>query len=84
MTLQKDITIIRTEINKKAGRFEYTLFREGKKVKSRKSDREYNFGLVEVGRDGNLYMDSMRKNASQFEKRQLEDPNAFIITVTIN
>lgn len=84
MTLQKELAIYRMTVNKTAGKYEYQLFKNGKFVKTRKTDREYNFAAVNVSpEDGTIRMDSFRKNASQFDRYDMEDPNTFIVSVTI-
>ena len=81
--LQKDLEILRQEVNRPTGRYEYMLFHQNRHVATRKDNRELRFGAVFAKSDGTLILESLRANSTAFEQYILEDNHTFIVPVTI-
>lgn len=85
LVLQKDLEVLRQEVGRPSGRFEYMLFYKGKHVVTRIDDREFTFAAVFAKTSpGELVLESLRRNAASFETHMLEDNNTFIVPITIN
>lgn len=82
LPLQKDLEILREEVNRPSGRFDYMLFHKNVHVETRKHNREMFFGAVQV-HEGQIRLDSLRPNMGAFEPYIIEDNHAFIVPVTI-
>ncbi|OPZ48914.1 MAG: hypothetical protein BWY95_00452 [Bacteroidetes bacterium ADurb.BinA104] len=82
LPLQKDLEILREEVNRPSGRFEYMLFHKNQHVATRKHNREMFFGAV-ICNNGDIRLDSLRPNQGAFEPYIIEDNHAFIVPVTI-
>ena len=82
LPLQKDLEILREEVNRPTGRFEYMLFHKNQHVATRKHNREMFYAAV-ICNDGNIILDSLRANMGAFEPYIIEDNHAFIVPVTI-
>jgi hypothetical protein len=82
LPLQKDLEILREEVNRPTGRFEYMLFHKNQHVATRKDNREMFFAAV-ICSNGDIRLDSLRANMGAFEPYIIEDNHAFIVPVTI-
>lgn len=82
LPLQKDLEILREEVNRPSGRFEYMLFHQNQHVATRKDNREMFFAAV-ICSNGDIRLDSLRANMGAFEPYIIEDNHAFIVPVTI-
>ena len=82
LPLQKDLEILREEVNRPSGRFEYMLFHQNQHIQTRKHNREMFYAAV-ICNDGNIILDSLRANMGAFEPYIIEDNHAFIVPVTI-
>lgn len=82
LPLQKDLEILREEVNGPSGRFEYMLFHQNQHIQTRKHNREMFYAAV-ICNDGNIILDSLRANMGAFEPYIIEDNHAFIVPVTI-
>lgn len=80
--LQKDLEILRQEVNKPLGRFEYMLFYKNRHVATRIDSREFRFAAVS-SMNGEIILECLRSNAGAFEKYIIEDNHTFIVPVTI-
>jgi hypothetical protein len=84
LPLQKDLEILREEVNRPSGRFDYMLFHQNQHIETRKHNREMTFGAVIVNVEtGQIRLDSLRANQGSFEPYIIEDNHAFIVPVTI-
>lgn len=82
LPLQKDLEILREEVNRPTGRFEYMLFHKNQHVATRKHNREMFYAAV-ICNNGDIILDSLRANMGAFEPYIIEDNHAFIVPVTI-
>lgn len=80
---QKDFTILRVQVNKPSGIYEYKLLYKGNIVSIRKDDRFFQYAAVCVTKTGPI-IDSLRLSIGQFEPQQIEDNNTFIVEITVN
>lgn len=85
LPLQKDLEVLRQEVRRPSGRFEYMLFHKGRHVVTRHDNREFLFAAVFAKvTSGELILESLRRNAASFESYILEDNHTFIVPITIN
>lgn len=82
LPLQKDLEILREEVNRPTRRFEYMLFHKNQHVATRIDSREFRFAAVS-SMNGEIILECLRSNAGAFEKYIIEDNHTFIVPVTI-
>jgi hypothetical protein len=79
---QKDLAIHRIPATD-PGKYEYQLLVMGDPCKAEISDKAYDFGLVNIQRDGSVNMEFYRNNESVPEA-DLLDPDTYIVPISIN
>jgi hypothetical protein len=82
LPLQKDLEILREEVNRPSGRFEYMLFHKNQHIETRKHNSAMRYGAV-ICLAGQIRLDSLRANAGAFEPYVIEDNHSFIVPVTV-
>jgi len=81
-TLQKDLIIFRM-VGHNDFKYQYQLFKDGKPTNNVLTDKDYQFGKVDVDPSDNSMTLTMVEKASEVRFKELESENVFIVPVTI-
>ena len=81
IVFQKDLTIVRTTIGQPNENYEYKLFHRDKFITLRRTDYEYNYGIVTLNPDSTFDLELKDLKNVKFSK--IEDDNIFIVEVKI-
>lgn len=79
--LQKSLTILRTIVNRPAGKYEYQVLRDGAVVLTHITDKDGRFAAVSVNFKGTMWLDTIKWNMGQFEPYVLEDNWTYILEI---
>lgn len=79
--LQKSLTILRTRVNRPAGKYEYQVLKDGVVVLTQTTNKEGHYAAVSVNFNGTMWLDTIKWNMGQFEPYVLEDNWTYILPI---